>query len=84
MRGNNDLCNRPLTTSLTMNSVKHFDKVVAAKLDECRTAGEMLAVLHKEFDLSQPIGFASKLAFRAGLRTAVNMIQPPIRNAYDV
>lgn len=61
-----------------MTSLHHFDKVVAAKLDACDTASEMLRVLQKEFDLTRPLGMTTKIAFRIGLRTAVRMIDPPV------
>ena len=66
---------------LTMSSpLRYFDEVVAAKLQACNTAGEMLQVLNKEYELTQSLGFATKFAFQAGLRAAVSMIQPPIKN----
>lgn len=61
-----------------MTSLHHFDKVVAAKLDACDTASEMLTVLKKEFDLTRPLGMTTKIAFRIGLRTAVRMIDAPV------
>ena len=61
-----------------MTSLHHFDKVVAAKLDACDNASEMLKVLHKEYDLSRPLGMTTKIAFRIGLRTAIRMIDAPV------
>lgn len=61
-----------------MTSLHHFDKVVAAKLDACDTASEMLTVLKREFDLTRPLGMTTKIAFRIGLRTAVRMIDAPV------
>jgi hypothetical protein len=63
-----------------MSSLHHFDKVVAAKLDACDNASEMLRVLHKEFDLSKPLGMTTQIAFRIGLRTAIRMIDAPVND----
>lgn len=57
-----------------MNGLKHFDEVVSIKLAQCSTAAEMLAVLDGHFKLDQKLGLVTSLAFRQGLRTAVNMI----------
>jgi hypothetical protein len=62
-----------------MDCVKHFDTVVKEHLQACRTAGDMLAVIENEFELTQELGIVSKLAFMQGLRAAVTMIKPPIK-----
>jgi len=58
-----------------MNGNDYFEKVVAPKLALCTTAAEMLAVLEGHFKLDQKLGLVTSLAFRQGLRTAVNMIK---------
>lgn len=59
----------------SMSGSEYFDKVVAPKLAVCSTAAEMLAVVEGHFQLDQKLGLVTSLAFRQGLRTAVNMIQ---------
>jgi len=58
-----------------MNGNDYFETVVAPKLALCTTAAEMLAVLEGHFKLDQKLGLVTSLAFRQGLRTAVNMIK---------
>jgi len=58
-----------------MNGNDYFETVVAPKLALCTTAAEMLAVLEGHFQLDQKLGLVTSLAFRQGLRTAVNMIK---------
>lgn len=62
-------------SSKLMNGNDYFEKVVAPKLALCTTAAEMLAVLEGHFKLDQKLGLVTSLAFRQGLRTAVNMIK---------
>jgi hypothetical protein len=63
-----------------MDCTKHFNTVVFKRLETCNTAGEMLAVIESEYELNQQLGPISKLAFMQGLRAAVTMIKPPIKN----
>jgi hypothetical protein len=62
-----------------MECIKHFDSVVKDRLQACKTAGEMLAVIDAEFELTQELGIVSKLAFMQGLRAAVTMVKPPVK-----
>lgn len=64
-----------VNTKSAMNGNEYFDKVVAPKLAVCSTAAEMLAVVEGHFQLDQKLGLVTSLAFRQGLKTAVNMIQ---------
>jgi hypothetical protein len=57
-----------------MTGATYFDQVVAKELSTCETAQQMLEVLSKHFYLDQKLGLVTSLAFRQGLRTAVNMI----------
>ena len=57
-----------------MTGATYFDQVVAKELSKCETAQQMLEVLSKHFYLDQKLGLVTSLAFRQGLRTAVNMI----------
>ena len=63
-----------------MTPINHFDKVVAVRLGKCKTAEEMLEVLHQEFDLSGKLGIATSIVFAKALRQAVFMLQPPVKN----
>lgn len=64
-----------------MTPINHFDKVVAARLGKCKSAEEMLEVLHQEFDLSGKMGVATSIVFAKALRQAVYMINPPVKSA---
>lgn len=57
----------------------YFDQVVNLELQKCKTPKEMLEALNKHYDLNKEIGPMTSLAFRQGLRTAVNMIKPTIK-----
>jgi len=57
-----------------MSGSTYFDQVVAKELSKCETAQQMLEVLSKHFYLDQKMGLITSLAFRQGLRKAVNMI----------
>ena len=52
----------------------HFDKVVDPDLKRCETPEQMLQVLMYHYDLDCKLGTITSLAFRQGLKTAVNMI----------
>jgi len=57
---------------------RHFDSVVRQRLEACSTPAQMLRVLNEEYDLECPTSPIVKIAFIAGLRTAVKMIHPEI------
>lgn len=57
---------------------RHFDSVVRQRLEASTTPEQMLNVLIEEYDLDCPMSPLVKIAFIAGLRTAVKMIQPDI------
>jgi len=52
----------------------HFDRVVNPDLMRCETPEQMLQVLMYHYELDCKIGTITHLAFRQGLKSAVNMI----------
>jgi hypothetical protein len=60
---------------MAMASMDHFSKVVDPDLKRCETPAHMLQVLMYHYDLDCEIGPITSLAFRQGLKTAVNMIK---------
>jgi len=52
----------------------HFEKIVDPDLKRCETPGQMLEVLMYHYDLNCKLGTITSLAFRQGLKAAVNMI----------
>ena len=61
-----------------IDHLTHFDIVVKEELASCTSAEDMLLVLIKNYDLRVPVGFVTKAAFTAGLRSAVSMLQPEV------
>jgi hypothetical protein len=59
---------------MAMASMDHFSKVVDPDLKRCNTPQQMLEVLMYHYDLNCELGPITSLAFRQGLKTAVNMI----------
>ena len=59
---------------MVMASMDHFSKIVDPDLKRCETPAQMLNVLMYHYDLDCEIGPITSLAFRQGLKTAVNMI----------
>ena len=57
----------------------HFDRVVNPELMRCETPEQMLAVLNKHYNLDCKLGTITHLAFRQGLKSAVNMINPKVK-----
>jgi len=68
---------------MAMASMDHFSKVVDPDLKRCTTPQQMLEVLMYHYDLNCEVGPITSLAFRQGLKTAVNMIlaQPKSQNS---
>ena len=54
----------------------HFDRVVNPDLMKCDTPEQMLQVLMHHYELDCKIGTITHLAFRQGLKAAVNMVNP--------
>lgn len=59
--------------------MNHFDKVVDPDLKRCETPEQMLQILAYHYDLDCKLGSITSLAFRQGLKAAVNMINPKIK-----
>lgn len=59
---------------MAMANMDHFSTVVDPDLKRCETPAQMLQVLMYHYDLDCEIGPITSLAFRQGLKTAVNMI----------
>lgn len=57
----------------------HFDRVVNPELVRCETPEQMLEVLMKHYNLDCKLGTITHLAFRQGLKSAVNMINPKVK-----
>ena len=55
-------------------TMDHFSKIVDPDLKRCETPEQMLQVLMYHYDLDCKLGTITSLAFRQGLKTAVNMI----------
>ena len=56
--------------------MSHFEKIVDPDLKRCETPEQMLQVLMHHYELDCKIGTITHLAFRQGLKAAVNMINP--------
>jgi len=61
--------------------MSHFEKVVDPDLRRCETPEQMLQVLMHHYELDCKIGSITSLAFRQGLKAAVNMINPKAKTA---
>lgn len=57
----------------------HFDRVVNPELALCDTPEQMLEVLMKHYHLDCKLGTITHLAFRQGLKAAVNMVNPKVK-----
>ena len=56
--------------------MSHFEKIVDPDLKRCETPEQMLQVLMHHYDLDCKLGTVTHLAFRQGLKAAVNMVNP--------
>ena len=54
----------------------NFDRVVNPDLMKCDTPEQMLQVLMYHYELDCKLGTITSLAFRQGLKAAVNMVNP--------
>ena len=61
---------------ITPQVMTHFDRVVNPDLMLCETPEQMLQVLVRHYDLNCKLGTITHLAFRQGLKAAVNMVNP--------
>jgi hypothetical protein len=52
---------------------------IKTKLQQCKTAGEMLKVIQDYYILDAPLGPMVKASFVSGLLMAVKMIQAPTK-----
>jgi hypothetical protein len=59
----------------------YFDRYVADELATCETAEQMLTVLAHHYKLDKKLGIITHLAFRQGLKQAVAMLRPEVRNS---
>jgi hypothetical protein len=61
--------------------MSHFEKVVDPDLKRCETPEQMLEVLMYHYELDCKLGTITSLAFRQGLKAAVNMINPKAKTS---
>jgi hypothetical protein len=50
------------------------------ELKNARTRAEVLAVCAKYYDLTQPLGLATKLVVIQGVKSAIKLIKAPLKN----
>ena len=61
-----------------------FKNKIEPQLAKAETADEMLKILQRHYQLDQPLGMVTSLAFRQGLKTAIKMLNPtPITHVQD-
>lgn len=58
----------------------HFDNIVRGRLEKCENADQMLEILAQEYDLTKKLGVFTKTVFIQGLKSAVGMIDPEIKD----
>lgn len=58
----------------------HFDNVVRARLEKSANADQMLEILAQEYDLSKPLGIVTKSVFIQGLKSAVGLLDPEVKD----
>jgi len=61
--------------------MSHFEKIVDPDLKRCETPEQMLQVLMHHYELDCKVGAITSLAFRQGLKAAVNMINPKAKTS---
>ena len=61
--------------------MSHFEKIVDPDLKRCETPEQMLQVLMYHYELDCKLGTITNLAFRQGLKAAVNMINPKAKTS---
>jgi hypothetical protein len=50
------------------------------ELKQARTMAEVLAVCAKYYDLTQPLGIATKAVVIQGVKSAIKLIKAPLKN----
>jgi hypothetical protein len=57
------------------NSQQHFESIFDTEIKNCNTMNEVLDCVQKHYDLSKPLGIATKILVIGGVKKIIKMVQ---------